>query len=420
MRKTLIIGAGGRVGYPFSMYCLYHGHTVYGYDIDPNAFERAKTYIEDPLPNGEPIHTLASSQNFYHGHDQTFFESSAYFADTIVIMIGTPVDSENNPRLEALDEIFDQIIPVLKRRTEMPVIILRSTVMPGTTNLLAAKVQTALKTEEGFQRCIVAFCPERISQGHAFTELPVIPQLIGVSAGSLSGIDGISETYNFFLSIGIKQMFPMSAKAAELGKLMTNMYRYVNFALANEFMQIADYHREDYESLRSACNANYPRMNLAAAGPNAAGPCLYKDGQFLVSHIPYVDIVKSSFSINEGMPEFVASKVATAAPSIKEPVAILGMAFKADNDDTRQSLSFKLKKILTRMGYSDIRCYDPLVYKDNRYIGLDECKVVVVMTPHSCFDKSVYDRIAKNTAIIDIWHHFPYSNFGHVNGMYRK
>lgn len=405
-KKVLVIGAGGRVGYPFAKYCAWKGFETYGYDRNPQSFEIAKTYQEENVPNVE-FHKLTEGMAY---------RSLLTYCDIVVIMIGTPIDGEGNPRCDGLFAIRDEIVDSLQyRKKDAPLlIVLRSTVSPGITSQFREHIQNALNAYH--PEIFVAFCPERIAQGHTFTELASIPQIIGCLE-----MDEFLTAAEFFCALGC-ECIRMKDVEAELGKLMTNMYRYVNFALANEFAMIADHHGADYEHIRKSINKDYPRMDLAKAGPNSAGPCLFKDGQFLVSHIPYNELIRSAFAINEGMPEWIVSKIEAYQNDRLVPfkqVGIMGMSFKANNDDTRYSLSFKLKKILERKGYRVV-CSDPYIkeYAENDLYG---CDVVVVMTPHSYFDKLSYRAsIASGTLVIDLWRHFEASKHNGLNGVFIK
>jgi UDP-N-acetyl-D-mannosaminuronic acid dehydrogenase len=184
-------------------------------------------------------------------------------------------------------------------------------------------------------------------------------------------------------------------------------------------MMLAHYYGCDFETIRQAINKNYPRMNLYGAGA-AAGPCLAKDGQFMVAHVPYPEMIRTASVVNEALPAWIFKQL---KDTLVSKVAILGMTFKADNDDTRHSLSFKLKKILTREGY-DVVCYDRYVPEYSDVSVLESCGAYVLMTPHSYFDDEFYDNhIASQSVIIDVWKHFPRSKISadyNINGIYYK
>lgn len=406
MTKVLVIGAAGRVGWPFCGYASACGYEVLAYDRDPMAFNRARDYVEQNANPGK----------FDCSHDPETYRRWITEAEVIVIMVGTPVDAEGNPRTDGLEAIRKDIAKAhIEWHEKNPyvskeqLVILRSTVSPGTTNVFEDKLWNDLYSTK--VEALVVFAPERIAQGYTYTEMPRLPQLIGAS-----------DDYNFkkaedFFSRLSPSSIRLTTKQAELGKLMTNMYRYVNFALANEFMMISHHHNQDYESIRTAVNYEYPRMNLEKAGPNSGGPCLFKDGTFLISHLPYTDLIRSSFAINEGMPGWIFERfIRTDTDDIV--VGILGMTFKGDNDDTRYSLSFKLKKILKMNGIDTI-CFDPYLEEYKNPELLKVCDVVVVMTPHSCFNQEFFEsNIKPGAKVIDIWKKFPESCNDWLNGIY--
>ena len=136
----------------------------------------------------------------------------------------------------------------------------------------------------------------------------------------------------------------LTPREAEIGKLMTNMYRYVTFAFANQMWMISEKHGVNIDKVIDACNFDYPRMDVPHPGPNVGGPCLFKDGKFLLSDIPFGDLINTSFLINEGMPDYVFNRIKDINPYI-EKVLIMGATFKKGCDDTRNSLSFKMRKI---------------------------------------------------------------------------
>jgi len=184
-------------------------------------------------------------------------------------------------------------------------------------------------------------------------------------------------------------------------------------------MMIAESHGGNATKIFKAANFEYPRMNIPMPGPNVGGPCLFKDGKFLLDGISYPELIRTSFDINEGMPDYIYTQlVKMAKTSYIRTVLILGAAFKANNDDIRNSLAFKMKKVLLKHGI-EVNIYDPLVK------GYDEYKkthydAVIVMTPHTVFaDWFTINQSSLHgeTLIMDIWKLFPEShNFN--NGMY--
>jgi len=209
----------------------------------------------------------------------------------------------------------------------------------------------------------------------------------------------------------------MTPTEAEIGKLITNMARYVEFALTNEFYLIADQFGVNINKIIDACNYHYPRLNIPRPGPNVGGPCLYKDGWFLLERFPFHGIISTAFRVNEGMTMQIALKL-RQVPHIKK-VAILGLTYKAGSDDVRNSLSFKLKKQLEHI--YDLVLVDPYLkdYEDMKRIkGSD---AVVLMTPHEEFSdlKKLMSLVANDECLyVDIWGFWEVMKYKSRNGYF--
>ena len=205
---------------------------------------------------------------------------------------------------------------------------------------------------------------------------------------------------------------------AEIGKLITNMARYVRFALVNEFYLIADSFGANIHKIIDACNYHYPRLDIPAPGPNVGGPCLYKDGFFLLERIPFSGMISTAFKINEGMTMQIVQKL-EQLPHFKK-AAILGLTFKPGSDDTRNSLSFKLIKQLERSDVS-LALVDPHLeeYRDMKKIkGSD---AVVLMTPHQEFRdlENIVNLVGNDECIyVDIWGFWQEMKYRSKNGCF--
>ena len=332
--KIAVIGAGGHVGFPFACVLANAGHSVFGIDINnenvtalnkgivPYVEEGAGTILRENLDNGRLLFTT----------DFDYIKQ----ADVVAIMIGTPVDGESNARLDDLFNFVDDTL--IPRMNVGQLIVLRSTVSPGTTEVLRKHIAKKHGWAEGADYHLV-FCPERVVQGKSIVETTKLPQIVG--AFTTRSFEVAKEFFGSFIT---NQIFHLSPKEAEIGKLMTNMYRYVTFAFANEFWMIGEKHGVNIDKVIDACNYDYPRMDVPHPGPNVGGPCLFKDGRFLLSDIPFGDLIQTSFLINEGIPDYIFNRIREINPDI-ENVLILGATFKKNCDDTRNSLSFKMKKV---------------------------------------------------------------------------
>ncbi len=177
--------------------------------------------------------------------------------------------------------------------------------------------------------------------------------------------------------------------SAELAKLFTNVYRYVNFALANEFAILSEYYQVDAHEILRMVNDGYPRANVPMPGP-AGGPCLSKDGYFLVEELTLPDFVLLAWKLNDTMPAHVVRRLARrltthGAELCGTTVAVLGQTFKRDSDDVRQSPAMRLTEILRREG-ANVRTHDPFVPGPALEDVLAGATAFVLATNHSAYD----------------------------------
>lgn len=389
--KVAVIGAAGHVGFPFSLVLADAGHDVIGIDCNPAACVQLLGGFVPHKEEGakELLMSLLNTNRLTYTTDTERLEE----CDAVAIMIGTPVDGESNPRVDdILDFVRYSLAPSIRDNT---LVVLRSTVAPGTTEL----IEKILKEETSVSVHVV-FAPERVAQGVAILESKKFPQLIGASTED--AYNRACELFNF-----VPECMWLTQREAEFGKLITNMYRYVTFALANEFYMIGTDQGLDVHKVIDAANKGYSRMALPKPGPNVGGPCLFKDGKFLLEDVHYPELIQSSFLINEGMPQYMFKMMMKENPNISK-IGILGATFKADCDDARNSLSFKFAKICKRNGI-EYAFFDPYLRHPDNWWPLDhlleEFDAFIVMTPHTVFQKFFDKHIAKNrgTVIADAW-----------------
>lgn len=393
MKKVAVIGLG-RVGLPLACVFADVGLQVVG--IDNNA-QRVNQVNARQAPFVENGLLEALTKVVGHGFAATTSYESISDCEYIIITVGTPVDENLNPVLSDLTNVLGQVASHFRRGQT---VILRSTVSPGTTERATKTLErlVGMIAEEDFY---VAFCPERIAEGRAIEEIKTIPQIVGGI-----GANSTSRAGKLFELAGIETVNadPLSS---ELAKLFSNMYRYINFAVANEFMMICNQFGSNYEEVRHLVNHNYRRGGLLGAGLTA-GPCLYKDGFFLLDKVPFSDLISTSWRINENIPNFLVGLIESVKPLEDVTVSILGMAFKADVDDIRQSLSFRLKKLLELRG-ANVLLHDPLVstFADASVADLvSKSSIVVVAAPHDEYKRSLRSVLMENSSkvlVCDIW-----------------
>jgi UDP-N-acetyl-D-mannosaminuronic acid dehydrogenase len=324
---------------------------------------------------------------FTVANDPTLVEQSRH----LVVVIGTPVDEHLNPTFHVMKDFFRWLLPHLRNGQ---CLILRSTVFPGTTRKIHEMLVKSGKALE------LAFCPERVAEGKAMKELIELPQLVsGCSPGA------VRTAAELFGHIGCP-ILELSPEEAEIVKVFTNAWRYIQFATANQFFMIATDRGLDFYRIHDALTRDYPRMAGLPRSGFAAGPCLFKDTMQLAAVIEHrFALGHAAMLINEGLPEFVVKHLKRRYPLSEMTVGILGMAFKGDSDDPRESLSYKLRKILDYEA-GGVLCTDPFVANPD---FLPAEKVVarsdalILGAPHSCYRSLA---IPQDKVVIDIWNFF--------------
>ncbi|MBF9134481.1 nucleotide sugar dehydrogenase [Plantactinospora sp. S1510] len=379
-----VVGGCGRVGLPLGIALASRGLSVVLYDIDAAAVDRVNSGV---LPFAEAgaaeLLTAARAAGRLRASTEA---TSVGLADTLIVVVGTPVDEHLNPDLGAVPRALERCAEHLH---DGQLVVLRSTVYPGVTALTEK-----LLASQGLA-VDVAFCPERIAEGRAMTELFTLPQIV---AARTPQARQRAELLFRRLTDSIVALEP---EEAELAKLFTNTWRYVKFATANQFWMMANDFGLDFARIRHAVAFDYPRAADLPMPGFAAGPCLLKDtmqlaafnrNNFVLGH--------SAMLINEGLPLYLVSRLEDRFDLAAMTVGILGMAFKGGSDDTRSSLAYKLRKILT-LKAGETLCTDPYVV-DDRLLPLDEvlrrADLLVIAAPHGDYADLVTDK-----PLIDMW-----------------
>ncbi|BBH67400.1 UDP-N-acetyl-D-mannosamine dehydrogenase [Actinoplanes sp. OR16] len=379
-----VVGGCGRVGLPLGIALASRGLSVLLYDINPAAVDRVNS---GTLPFDEPGAAEPLAEAIAAGRLRaSTAPESVGLADALVVVVGTPVDEHLNPDLGAVPRAIERGVPHMR---DGQLVVLRSTVYPGVTALTE-------KLLSGWGLDVdVAFCPERIAEGKAMTELFTLPQM--VAARKPQAGDRAEKLFRNLTDSIIR----LEPEEAELAKLFTNTWRYLKFAAANQFWMMANDFGLDYERIRHAITTDYPRAADLPMPGFAAGPCLLKDtmqlaafngNNFVLGH--------SAMLINEGLPLYLVSRLEERFPLADLTVGVLGMAFKGGSDDPRDSLAYKLRKLLI-IKARDVLCTDEHV-RDDRFLPLDEvlekADVLVIASPHK-----EYAALATDKPVIDMW-----------------
>ncbi len=381
-----IIGGAGHVGLPLGLVFAAAKQRVIIYDLNAQVMEQIRGGTMPFIEYGaEPLLEAALREN------RLTFSSDVKDlsrAKHIIVAVGTPVDEYLNPKLRALLDLFTKIEPHL---TEDQTIIIRSTVYPRTC------YQVLNTLEKGGGKWRVAYCPERIAQGYAIRELRDLPQIV---AGCTP--DALESASELFALVAPK-LLKVSIEEAELAKLFSNAWRYIQFAAANQFYMIADSYGVDFNELRKTMVDGYGRnAGLPSAG-FAAGPCLLKDTMQLAAfNNNNFTLGHAAMAINEGLPNFIVEQLGRRHKLAGLKVGILGMAFKADIDDIRDSLSYKLGKVLRFQGvdvsYSDEFATDKTFISKEQLVASND--VVIIGVPHSAY-KTL--QVPSTVDLVDVW-----------------
>jgi UDP-N-acetyl-D-mannosaminuronic acid dehydrogenase len=368
----VVLGGGGHVGLPLSLAFVRAGLRVGIYDTNEATLERIGRGEMPFLENGaeELLREILPTGRLELGSGGEMIARTRQ----LVVVIGTPVDEFLGPSMTIFERTVDQIAPHLQEGT---LIVLRSTVYPGTTAFVAQHLEL-----RGC-RADVVICPERIAEGHALEELHSLPQIIGADD------DAAAARAEALFGLLAATTIRTTTKEAELAKLFTNTWRYMKFAVANQFFTIAHQAGVDYSNVLHAIRHDYPRAADLPGPGFAAGPCLFKDtmqlAAFTSDHFP---LGQSAMQVNEGLPAYIVSALERRYGSLKgRRIGILGMAFKAESDDARASLSYKLRKLLNWAG-ARVLSTDPYV-RDDRLVPLDdvlaEAEILILGVPHGAY-----------------------------------
>jgi UDP-N-acetyl-D-mannosaminuronic acid dehydrogenase len=381
----VIVGGCGHVGLPLALAFTRVGCRVGIYDTDQAKLDmvsRGQMPFREAGADGLLASALAAGR-LELSNDSQIVRRTA----TVITVIGTPIDEFLNPSTRVFERVVDQLAPNLR---DDALLVLRSTVYPGTTEFVEARLRAKGRSTG------VVFCPERIAEGHALEEIGIFPQLIGTTNDS-----AFNRARALFEKLDVETLRTTPVEA-ELAKLLTNAWRYMKFAIANQFFEIAHRAGVDYGRVLEAVRHGYPRAADLPGPGFAAGPCLLKDTMQLAAFCPdHFPLGHSAMSINEGLPSYIIDTLERRKSLEGRTVGILGMAFKADTDDPRSSLSYKLKKLATFKG-ARVLCTDPYV-QDPSLRPLDEvlkeADVLIVGAPHHAY----HSMELNGREIVDIW-----------------
>lgn len=384
MEKIVVVGGGGHVGLPLCLVLAEAGYTATALDISDSKVEMINSGVMPFMEEGAEALLKKSLR------DKSFSATTDPLvvteADIVIVVIGTPVDENLTPNPNT---VIESVLALKDYLNSRQLILLRSTVFPGVTKKLEEKLQNL------FPEISIAFCPERIIEGEALKELKTLPQIIGVRDEKV-----FTRAEQIFSRLGVESVMT-NPEEAELAKLFTNVWRYIKFSAANQFWMMANDFGVDYEKVREAIVFKYDRAKDLPKPGFTAGPCLFKDTMQLSALVQQnFPLGNASMMINEGLPGYLVSKIEKNYELYDLNIGILGMAFKGNTDDTRNSLAYKLKKIL-EFKSKNVLLADPFV-KDSRLVSqqelLEKSDLIIIGAPHD-----QYKTLSIDKPVIDIW-----------------
>jgi UDP-N-acetyl-D-mannosaminuronic acid dehydrogenase len=393
MADLTVVGGAGHVGIPLVLAFAEAGLTVNVNDLNRAVLD---TLAGGKLPFIE--HGAGSLLTKALADQRLIFTDRPELISgqgPVIVTIGTPLDEFLNPVRQVVQDCIDTLLPHL---ADGQLLVLRSTVFPGTTDWLDAHIR-----EQG-RALRIAYCPERVVQGFGIKELREMPQIVSATTPEAE-----VEAMALFKLIA-PELVLVKPIEAEFAKLFNNAHRYIEFAAANQFYMIAKAAGVDYQRVLNAMKHNYPRSRHMPRPGFTAGPCLFKDTMQLAAFARnQFGLGHAAMLINEGLVLSVIDDLKRDYDLGTMNVGLLGMAFKAEIDDTRASLSYKFKKLLAGQA-RQVLTTDPFVTTDPDLLPLDaviaRSDLLILCTPHATYR----DLDLKGKPVVDVWGHLDGAN----------
>jgi UDP-N-acetyl-D-mannosaminuronic acid dehydrogenase len=376
MSQTICVIGLGYIGLPTASFLATKGCQVVGVDISEGVVDtinRGEIHIKEPELD-VLVRSAVQSGNLVARTDPVP-------ADIFIIAVSTPMKADKSPELGAVEAATEAIAPHVRPGN---LVILESTCPVGTTEEL---VGATLQRHGAADGVLIAHCPERVLPGRILIELVQNDRIVG-------GIDQASTTaaaelYRQYVSGDVHET---TAATAEMAKLTENTFRDVNIALANELSMICDQEGIDVWELIRLAN-RHPRVNILQPGPGVGGHCIAIDPWFIVARAPeQARLIRTARLVNDDKPDWVLAKIRQKAERFKHPtIACLGITFKADVDDTRESPSLEIARRIQKEDLGQVVVCEPNLdhHEDLPLMPLDEAMrradIVVVLVDHREF-----------------------------------
>lgn len=389
--RVCVVGLG-YIGLPTAAVLASRGYTVHGVEVDPRAAEiinSGRAHIVEP--DLDILVRAAVETHKLEAHPRPAP------ADIFMLCVPTPITAEHAPDLSYVRSATESICSALRPGN---LVILESTSPPGTTEMIAEIVheRTGLSAEQVF----FAHAPERVLPGQILREVVQNDRIVG-------GIDAKSSELcaAFYRTFVAGQIHITSARMAETAKLVENAYRDVNIAFANELSVLADELKLDAWDLISLAN-RHPRVNILNPGPGVGGHCIAVDPWFLVHAAPELTpLIRQARETNDAKPHWVVERIKRRAARLKRArIACLGLAYKPDIDDLRESPAVEVVHLLQAEGEYELRVVEPNLREHREFElmplaqALEGADIVVILVAHRDF-KSIPKNLLNEKIIFD-------------------
>ena len=379
-----IIGGAGHVGFPLGLAFAEKNFKVDLVDLNLKHLKlinKGKSPFmeigaEKLLKKNLKKNKIITSQNL----------DSLIYSKYIIVCIGTPIGKNLKPKLTDFINFFKKLKKFIHKNH---VIIIRSSIYPGIIDKLEKLLEQRNKN--------IIYCPERIVQGQALIELKKLPQII--ASNKKENLIHAKYLFNKITS----KIITTSVAEAELIKLFSNSNRYINFSIANQFFLMCQSMNLNFSRVRRIMQDGYERnLNLPKAG-FTAGPCLLKDTMQLSSFFKRKFYLgHAAMQINESIPNFIIKELNKIKNIKKKIIGVLGLAFKPENDDIRDSLSIKLLKLLKKNKFKTLQSDEYVQDKRNvskEYL-IKKAHVIIIGAPHKRYRKISFPKKIK---LINVW-----------------
>jgi UDP-N-acetyl-D-mannosaminuronic acid dehydrogenase len=388
--KICVVGLG-YIGLPTAAVLGSRGYKIHGVEINPKAVETinsGKAHIVEP-----DLDILVRAA-VTTGNLKAYTEPAE--SDIFMICVPTPLTDDNKPQLDYVRSATQAIIPFLKPSN---LVILESTSPPGTTEM----IESIVLQEGDFQKGDVHFAhaPERVLPGKILREVVENDRIIG-------GIDDASteKAADFYASFVTGKLLKTHCRTAETAKLVENAFRDTNIAFANELSLFCEKMDLDVWELIRLAN-HHPRVNILSPGPGVGGHCIAVDPWFLVDCAPEMTkLIRTSREVNEAKPHWVVDRVIAKAERFKNPtIACLGLAYKPDIDDLRESPAVEIVKELQERNVGELRIVEPNLEAHDSFElsslsdAIESADIVLILVGHKPFVSIPQSKLAEKIII---------------------